>query len=207
MDHQVKQETRRSLSARAVKRTAAIVVSAGLHMALLTASLPLMNALLKPPSALPAKIVFEVTPEIPLRKTERKSADIGSMNQTGKTEIRGSGKRVGLRQATSERLVLEKAQPNKEAIMSASLDKLTELRENFRFALERVTADTLGAFAPISGTAPDTDFLMDGVTNGFGVGGRKGLRVRFGGRRGHPRCPAYPPVDTTTVLRDYSGAL
>ncbi len=123
---------------------------------------------------------------------------VGRPNQANVNDLQKVGRKIGLAASRSNVLVAPDAKVNTETVMMASLQNLLDVKTNVNFLLQEMTADSVGKFTPLQGTAPETDFLLDGIVNGFGAGSRSGLRVRFGGRRGGRACPTVPP-DSTRV--------
>ncbi|NIR48116.1 hypothetical protein GWO43_06660 [candidate division KSB1 bacterium] len=97
------------------------------------------------------------------------------------------GKKMGSSERDSKMFIAEEAKVDKRAVMMASLSSLVELRESFNFVIQQVSADSIGAFTPIQGSAPDTKFISDGSENGNGFGSRSGIISITGGGRGS--CP------------------
>lgn len=98
------------------------------------------------------------------------------------------------RQATSigspsavSKMLADATTVKKDAAMTASLASLMQLREPFNFLIQPVTSDSLGAFTPIQGSAPDTKFLPDGSEDGYSSRIRGAvIRIRGGG---NGSCP------------------
>lgn len=149
-------------------------------------------------------LVEERMPEF---SENKKSEEVRGYLREEKRSPKRGAKKSGIRTAQNAKLVTEKAKTSRETVMLASLDNLFELRTNFRFALREIRVDSLGAFSPILGSAPDTDFLMDGIANGFGSGTRKGLRIRSWGDGGNPACPSWTPIDTSYIVSPDSTEL
>jgi hypothetical protein len=107
-------------------------------------------------------------------------------NQNSTEAIPKLGEQIGLESSDSDILISENVQISKEAVMMASLSDLSKMRESFNFMLNQVSADSSGAFVPLGGEAPDTDYLSAG-SDGYGYGGRYGVRVSSGSGGGN--CP------------------
>lgn len=64
----------------------------------------------------------------------------------------------------------------RDHVLLASLDALDEMRSQFNAKMQQVAADSVGAFSPVSGFAPDTKSLSEALNsgllkvNGFGRG-------------------------------------
>lgn len=125
---------------------------------------------------------------------------VGRPNQSNVNDMQKIGRKVGVMTSASKILIAPDTKVNTETVMMASLQNLLALKADVNFRLQETTADSIGNFTPLQGAAPETDFLLDGIVNGFGAGSRSGLRVRFGGRHGGRACPTVPP-DSTQILR------
>ncbi|MFQ5652480.1 MAG: hypothetical protein ACE5IY_21320 [bacterium] len=89
----------------------------------------------------------------------------------------------------------------RENLLLASLNTLDELRPSFNFMVQQVAADSVGAFAPIQGIAPDTKSLTEALTSGI-------LKVSgFGHGNCPPRGGGILKYKKTFVNLDYSQIL
>ena len=68
----------------------------------------------------------------------------------------------------------------KQALLLASLNTLSALRESFSFVTHEVISDSAGAFIPIQGMAPDIRSLADGLNTAIEMGVRTG-KIGIGG--------------------------
>lgn len=138
----------------------------------------------------PLLFEFVKNDDVDITKTKRTNIDNNAdgSNQNNPNSREKLGKSRGVRWSTSKSLVAEKTKVNKKAAMMASLTGLSELRESFSFVLHQISTDSLGSFTPIQGTAPDIDFLSDGMENGRGWGTRSGVIIGIGGGGGG-NCP------------------
>ncbi len=68
----------------------------------------------------------------------------------------------------------------KQALLLASLNTLSALKESFNFLTHEVSSDSTGAFIPIQGMAPDIQGLADGLNTAIQMGIRTG-RIGIGG--------------------------
>ena len=68
----------------------------------------------------------------------------------------------------------------KQALLLASLNTLSALKESFNFVTHKVTSDSTGAFVPIQGMAPDIQSLANGLETAIQMGARTG-RIGIGG--------------------------
>lgn len=114
----------------------------------------------------------------------------GKNNQTNSSSVIKAGKKTGLSSSTSKKLVAENVNINKEAVMLASLASLSVLQESFQFVIQELSVDEEGVFTPIQGDVPDTKVIADGLLNGKGLGGRRGIISISGGGKGS--CPPRP---------------
>lgn len=135
-----------------------------------------------------SQIEFELVDLDKIRMTNSDSQNRSSDSQANSSSKK-AGRLVGLNSSTSKKIVAENVAVNKQSAMLASLASLTELREAFTFVTQEISADSIGTFTPIQGTAPDTKLIADGLTNGYGYGGRSGI-ISLGGGRGS--CPPRP---------------
>lgn len=91
----------------------------------------------------------------------------------------GTPKSHGVKSSQSNVLVAENAHKSQDAVIKASLATLAKLRDAFSFAVHQVKADSLGAFKPIQGDAPDTKVIATGLGEGVSLGEK--IRAGIGG--------------------------
>jgi hypothetical protein len=174
-----------------MSRRQTIGLSLVLHLsvALVFASLHVQKIVsipvLRPDPSIEIELVTENQLD-PLSDQSNSTSTLDGPNQNSNEMIPKSGERMGLASSDSDVLVAEQVEVSKEAVLMASLADLSSLRESFNFSLNQVSADSSGAFVPLSGEAPDTGYISDGI-DGFGHGGRYGVRVSSGSGGGN--CP------------------
>lgn len=171
----------------------AVTLSVFVHILLALAFASLSPDKIVGSRALPKNhLVFELVKENKIEINKKTSLKLDNnadgSDQNHHDSIEKLGKTRGTRTSTSKHLIAEKAKINKKAAMMASLTGLSELRESFSFVLHQVSADSMGSFTPIQGTAPDIDLLSDGLENGHGFGTRSGIIIGIGGGGGG-NCP------------------
>ncbi|NIR48183.1 hypothetical protein GWO43_06985 [candidate division KSB1 bacterium] len=70
---------------------------------------------------------------------------------------------------------------NREAIVSASLASLSQLRESFNFVTQNVASDSASSLTPVHGRGPNSDVFGSGLGSEAGYDNGSGIQVIFGG--------------------------
>jgi len=129
-------------------------------------------------------ITFELVDEHEIIHKQLQSSAVlpdetAGLNPKIDDKLGGKPKPRGLKSSRSRDLVSENARKSREAVMKASLATLSKLRDTFSFAVHQITADSLGAFKPIQGEAPDTRVIAAGLGKGVSLGEK--IRAGIGG--------------------------
>jgi len=177
----------------------ALLTSFLIHLAVLggIAHWPATSADFLPGSSIRLEFVDQAQP--PQKKTDEKQIGISSANENNYTKV--AAKNVGLLQSKNKELQSPMAPNNFSAVMTATLRSVLEVRNGVNLSQITLQNDKEDYFLPHKGETPKTDFLLDGVENGFGNGNRKGLAIRFGKKNGKPLCPGFTPIDTTFTIK------
>ena len=189
--NQVTLRTDRILSALRDKLTFrnTIGVSLFLHIfvGMAVASVFLGKQLINPPSE--ELIEFElVTDQELVEQSRAYSSDINPIDlfplQNSASSLAGKASELSSSVANSNL----KNQPDRNAMLFASFETLSELRESFSFLELELTSSSATFVAPIQGAAPDVSTLAAGLASAKTLGNRgSGMRVGIGGGGGN--CP------------------
>ncbi len=132
-----------------------------------------------------SSIEFELVTETDVESSQNSSSQLlgQAPNQLQKNGFNGTEESAGGR----ERAVSNR-DASRQAVVTASLASLSELRESFNFIMHQVAADSVAGFSPVQGEAPNTEFYGAGTNDGNGIGSGSGIRIIIGGGLGG-YCP------------------
>ncbi|MFQ5649804.1 MAG: hypothetical protein ACE5IY_07670 [bacterium] len=118
------------------------------------------------------EIVFDL-------QTIKENPDLSGQQRAQASEEYGLPNREAL-EASGRASSVVKGNMNRDAVVTASLAALSDLRDSFTFITHAVAADSVGGFSPVNGDVPGSEYDSFGRKKGEGVGAG-GVSVVVGG--------------------------